>query len=42
MQVDTLNRGGGRLVLRNAVPSLEKAQEAAKKLGIVVVEGAPA
>ena len=38
VQVDTLNRGGGRLVLRNAVPSLEKAQEAAKKLGIVVVE----
>ena len=42
VQVDTLNRGGGRLVLRDAVPSLEKAQEAAKKLGIVVVEGAPA
>ena len=42
VQVDTLNRGGGRLVLRNAVPSLEKAQEAAKKLGIVVVEGTPA
>lgn len=38
VQVDSLNRGGGRLVLRNAVPSLEKAQEAAKKLGIVVVE----
>ena len=36
--VDTLNRGGGRLVLRNATPSLEKAQEAAKKLGSVVVE----
>ena len=38
VMVDTLNRGGGRLVLRNATPSLEKAQEAAKKLGIVVVE----
>ena len=34
VMVDTLNRGGGRLVLRNATPSLEKAQEAAKKLGI--------
>ena len=33
VMVDTLNRGGGRLVLRNATPSLEKAQEAAKKLG---------
>ena len=38
VQVDSLNRGGGRLVLRNAVPSLEKAQEAAKRLGIVVVQ----
>lgn len=38
VQVDSLNRGGGRLVLRNAVPSLARAQEAAKKLGIVVVE----
>lgn len=38
VQVDTLNRGGGRLVLRDAVPSLEAAQEAARKLGIVVVE----
>ena len=38
VMVDTLTRGGGRLVLRNATPSLEKAQEAAKKLGIVVVE----
>jgi len=36
--VDTLNRGGGRLVLRDATPSLELAQEAAKKLGIVVVD----
>lgn len=38
VQVDTLNRGGGRIVLRGAVPSLEQAQEAAKRLGIVVVE----
>jgi len=36
--VDTLNRGGGRLVLRNAVPSLDEAVEAAKKLGIVLVQ----
>ena len=38
VQVDSLNRGGGRLVLRNALPSLEQAQEAAKRLGIVVVQ----
>lgn len=36
--VDALNRGGGRLVLRNASPSLEKAKEAAERLGIVLVE----
>ena len=30
--------GGGRLVLRDATPSLEQAQEAAKRLGIVVVD----
>lgn len=36
--VDTLNRGGGRLVLRDASPSLEEAVEAAKRLGIVLVE----
>ena len=35
--VDTLNRGGGRLVLRNAAPSLEEATIAAKKLGIDLV-----
>ncbi|MDR3139917.1 MAG: hypothetical protein LBT95_09655 [Treponema sp.] len=35
--VNTLNRGGGRLVLRDASPSLEEAQAAAKKLGIVLV-----
>lgn len=38
VQVDTLNRGGGRVVLRNAVPSLEQAAEAARRLGIVMVE----
>lgn len=36
--VDTLNRGGGRLVLRTAEPSLEEAVTAAKRLGIVLVE----
>ncbi len=36
--VDTLNRGGARLVLRDASPSLEEAKEAAKRIGIVVVE----
>lgn len=35
--VDTLNRGGGRLVLRNASPSLEAAKQAAVDLGIVLV-----
>lgn len=35
--VDTLNRGGGRLVLRAASPSLEQAQKIAKELGIVLV-----
>lgn len=34
--VDTLNRGGGRLVLRGAYPSLEEAANAAHKLGIVL------
>lgn len=34
--VDTLNRGGGRLVLRDAIPSLESAQKVAKKLNIVL------
>lgn len=38
IEVDSLNRGGGRLVLRNAVPSLQMAQEAARRLGIVVVD----
>lgn len=36
--VDTLNRGGGRLVLRDASPSLDEAKAAAKRLGIVLVE----
>ena len=35
--VDTLNRGGGRLVLRDASPCKEKALEIANKLGIVLV-----
>ena len=35
--VDTLNRGGGRLVLRDASPSLEEAAAAARRLGIVLV-----
>ncbi len=35
--VDSLNRGGGRLVLRNA-SDLPAAQEAAKRLGIVLVD----
>ena len=30
VMVDTLNRGGGRLVLRDASPSLEKARACAK------------
>lgn len=36
--VDSLNRGGGRLVIRNAVPSRDDALRAAEKLGIIVVE----
>ncbi|WP_294551853.1 serine dehydratase [uncultured Pseudoflavonifractor sp.] len=36
--VDTLNRGGGRLVLRDASPSLAEAEAAAKRLGIVLVQ----
>lgn len=35
--VDTLNRGGGRLVLRDASPNLKEAEEAANRLGIVLV-----
>ncbi|ACB85726.1 hypothetical protein [Natranaerobius thermophilus] len=36
--VDTLNRGGGRLVLRDATPSLDKAKQIAEDLGIVLVD----
>lgn len=36
--VDTLNRGGGRLVLREAVPSTEEAIEIAAELGIQLVD----
>lgn len=36
--VDTLNRGGGRLVLREAVPSTDEAIKIAGELGIQLVE----
>lgn len=36
--VDSLNRGGGRLVIRDARPSRDAAIIAAEKLGIVVVD----
>lgn len=36
--VDSLNRGGGRLVIRDATPSKEAALQAAERLGIVVVD----
>ncbi len=36
--VDTLNRGGGRLVLREAVPSTEGAIKIAAELGIQLVD----
>ncbi|WP_353893575.1 serine dehydratase [Proteinivorax hydrogeniformans] len=36
--VDALNRGGGRLVLRDATPSIEQARKVAQELSIVVVE----
>ncbi len=36
-KVDTLNRGGGRLVLRDASPSKDKALKIAQELGIMVV-----
>ncbi len=35
--VDSRNRGGGRLAIVDALPSLEEALTAAKRLGIVVV-----
>ncbi|MGI9860766.1 L-serine ammonia-lyase, iron-sulfur-dependent, subunit alpha [Moorella naiadis] len=37
VMVDARNRGGGRLALVEAVPSLQAAREAAQRLGIVVV-----
>lgn len=37
-EVDSLNRGGGRLVLRDASPSREAAVAAAKSLGIQLVD----
>lgn len=36
--VETLNRGGARLVLKDARPSLDEAIVAAKRLGIVLVD----
>ncbi len=36
--VDTLNRGGGRVKLRDAGPSLQLATQAAKDMGIVLAE----
>ncbi len=35
--VDALNRGGGRLALINASPSVEEAKKAASSLGIELV-----
>ena len=36
--VDSLNRGGARLVLRDAYPSVEQAREIAEKLDIVLID----
>lgn len=36
--VEALNRGGARLALKNAKPSLEEARKAAQRLGIVLVD----
>ncbi len=36
--VDSLNRGGGRLVLRDAAPSKQEAIDVANKLGIVLID----
>lgn len=36
--VDSLNRGGGRLVLRDAYPSYQEAEKVANELGIVIVK----
>ncbi len=38
VMVDSLNRGGGRVHLRNAEPSLEAATQVAKDLGIVLAK----
>ncbi|HHV79265.1 MAG TPA: serine dehydratase [Firmicutes bacterium] len=38
VMVDSRNRGGGRLALVGAIPSLEAARDAARKLGIVVTD----
>lgn len=37
-QVDSLNRGGGRLVLRNAIPDYDQAVKIAEDLGLVLAE----
>ena len=37
VMIDALNRGGGRLVLRDASPSREEAEKIANELGIVLV-----
>ena len=36
--VDSLNRGGARLVLRDASPSVERAREIAEELNIVLID----
>lgn len=36
--LDSLNRGGARLVIRDAWPSVKEAQKVAEKLGIIVVD----
>lgn len=38
VKVEALNRGGGRLVIQDAIPSKEKAKKVAKELGIVLAE----
>jgi L-serine dehydratase len=38
VMIDTLNRGGGRVVIRDASPSKAEAVRIAESLGIVVVE----
>lgn len=36
--VDSLNRGGARLVLRDALPDIEHARQIAEELGIVLID----